>query len=245
MENYEVLKTFKGSELEYVKTAHPLYPEKTSLVILGEHVTDEYGTGCVHTAPGHGLEDFYVGQIYGLETVCPVDDRGCLTIEAGERLNGKFVFDANKDIVMWLHEDGKLLANEWITHSYPHDDRMKKPVIFRATVQWFASIEKIKTELLEAVDSVKWENDFGHARMYNMIKDRKDWCISRQRVWGVPIPIFYSEDEKPIIDEVLFDHVANLFEKHGSNIWFEKMYKNYYLKAIVIQIHQMVYLLKK
>ena len=222
LENYEVLKTFKGSELEYVKTAHPLYPEKTSLVILGEHVTDEDGTGCVHTAPGHGLEDFYVGQIYGLETFCPVDDRGCLTIEAGERLNGKFVFDANKDIVMWLHEDGKLLANEWITHSYPHDDRMKKPVIFRATVQWFASIEKIKTELLEAVDSVKWENDFGHARMYNMIKDRKDWCISRQRVWGVPIPIFYSEDEKPIIDEVLFDHVANLFEKHGSNIWFEK-----------------------
>ncbi|MGI6509383.1 MAG: isoleucine--tRNA ligase [Erysipelotrichaceae bacterium] len=222
LEDYEVLKTLKGSELEYVKTAHPLYPEKTSLVIVGDHVTDEDGTGCVHTAPGHGLEDFYVGQKYGLETFCPVDDKGCLTIEAGERLNGKFVFDANKDIVMWLHEDGRLLANEWITHSYPHDDRMKKPVIFRATVQWFASIEKIKKELLEAVDSVKWENDFGHARMYNMIRDRKDWCISRQRVWGVPIPIFYSEDEKPIIDEVLFNHVAELFEQHGSNIWFEK-----------------------
>jgi len=220
--DYEVLKTFQGSELEYVKTAHPLYPEKTSLVILGEHVTAEEGTGCVHTAPGHGLEDFYVGQKYGIETFCPVDDKGCLTYEAGERLNGKFVFAANKDIVMWLHEDGRLLANEWIVHSYPHDDRMKKPVIFRATVQWFASIEKIKKELLDAVDYVKWENDFGHARMYNMIKDRKDWCISRQRVWGVPIPIFYSEDGKPIIDEVLFDHVAKLFEKNGSNIWFEK-----------------------
>ncbi|HQB32222.1 MAG TPA: class I tRNA ligase family protein, partial [Erysipelotrichaceae bacterium] len=195
--DYEVLKTFQGSELEYVKTAHPLYPEKTSLVILGEHVTAEEGTGCVHTAPGHGLEDFYVGQKYGIETFCPVDDKGCLTYEAGERLNGKFVFAANKDIVMWLHEDGRLLANEWIVHSYPHDDRMKKPVIFRATVQWFASIEKIKKELLDAVDYVKWENDFGHARMYNMIKDRKDWCISRQRVWGVPIPIFYSEDGKP------------------------------------------------
>ncbi|MBQ1899957.1 MAG: isoleucine--tRNA ligase, partial [Erysipelotrichaceae bacterium] len=226
LENYEVLKTIKGSELEFVKTRHPLYPERESVIILGDHVTDEDGTGCVHTAPGHGLEDFMVGQKYGLDTFCPVDEKGCLTAEAGERLKGKFVFDANKDVVIWLDEIGHLLKNEWITHSYPHDERMKKPVIFRATVQWFASIDKIKKELLDAIDEVKWENDFGHIRIYNMIKDRKDWCISRQRVWGVPIPIFYAEDGTPIIDEKVFNHVADLFEQYGSNIWFEKEAKD-------------------
>ncbi len=218
----EVIKTFKGKELEGITVKHPFYPERDSLVINGEHVTDEDGTGCVHTAPGHGLDDFYVGQKYGLPTFCPVDDKGILTKEAGPDLEGKFVFDANKDVCVKLEELGNLLKMEWVTHSYPHDDRLKKKVIFRATVQWFASIEKIKPQLLEAIKNVKWLNSFGELRLSNMIKDRKDWCISRQRLWGVPIPIIYNEDKSPIIEKEVFEHIADIFEKEGSSAWFEK-----------------------
>ncbi|MCF0112345.1 MAG: isoleucine--tRNA ligase [Erysipelotrichaceae bacterium] len=221
LEKRNVIRTLKGAEMEYVTVKHPFY-DRTSLIIVGEHVTDEDGTGCVHTAPGHGMDDFIVGQKYGLDAYCPVDEKGCMMESAGADLAGLFVTDANKVVVQKLDELGALMAMEWIVHSYPHDDRTKKPIIYRATVQWFASIAKIREELLGEIKNVKWENDFGEVRLYNMIRDRGDWCISRQRVWGVPIPIFYNEDGSPIMDEEVFEHVARLFEEHGSNIWFSK-----------------------
>ncbi|MDP4162724.1 MAG: isoleucine--tRNA ligase [Bacillota bacterium] len=210
----------KGSKLEYIIAEHPLYG-RDSLVMLGEHVTTEAGTGCVHTAPGHGEDDFHVGQKYGLDVLCPVDDKGYMTKEA-PGFEGTFYEEANKPISKALEEAGALLKLSFITHSYPHDWRTKKPVIFRATAQWFASIKDFRNELLEAVKETKWVPAWGETRLFNMVRDRGDWCISRQRAWGVPIPVFYAENGEAIITDETINHVSDMFREHGSNCWFER-----------------------
>ena len=223
----KLLKEFSGKDLEFVVCKHPFY-DRDSLVIVGTHVTNDAGTGLVHTAPGHGVEDYQVCMQYpgrGLEPYCPVDEKGYMMPGTGEGIEGLFYEQANDAVLKIISENGALLKHSTFTHSYPHDWRTNKPLIFRATSQWFCSIEPIREKLLEAIHNVKWYPSWGENRMVNMIKDRGDWCISRQRAWGVPIPIFYNEDGSPIIDEKVFKHVEDLFREYGSNIWYEKSAK--------------------
>lgn len=224
-ENYEVVDVFSGSEFKGVKYKH-VFMDRVAPVINGFHVTLDAGTGLVHIAPMYGADDFIIGKEYNLEMINGIDDQGVLNELSGP-FNGLFFEDANKAVTAKLDELGVLLKLKFITHSYPHDWRTKKPIIFRATKQWFCSIDKIRDDLLKELENnVKFHTEWGKKRLYNMIHDRGDWCISRQRVWGVPIPIFYNEDGSEIVDYDVMMHVADLFRKYGSNVWFEKEAKD-------------------
>ena len=224
--DFSILAEMGSDSLERKKCRHPLY-DRESLIILGSHVTLEAGTGCVHTAPGHGSEDYEVGLLYDLEAYSPVDDTGCFTPEA-DPFGGRFVFEANSDIVAKLQENGALVLREEIEHSYPHCWRCKKPVIFRATPQWFISMDKtgLRKNALEEIDKVEWIPRWGRERIYGMIENRPDWCVSRQRAWGVPIALFYCEKcESLYLNEAIFQRIYKLFQEHGADIWFEKNVK--------------------
>ncbi|MFC4076514.1 isoleucine--tRNA ligase [Salinithrix halophila] len=221
IEAYEKGETFKGAELEGVICRHPFY-DRESPLILGDHVTLDAGTGCVHTAPGHGVDDFELGKKYDLGVLCPVDEKGVLTKEA-PGFEGIFYDDANKIITQKLEDEGNLLKLTFITHQYPHDWRTKKPVIYRATEQWFASIDGFRQQMLAAIKEVKWTPAWGEVRLANMVEERGDWCISRQRTWGVPLPIFYCKScGHPHITDASIEHVAELFTREGSSAWFAK-----------------------
>lgn len=220
--NVKTLKTVKGEQLEGVLAEHPFDHSKKLLTMLGDFVTLDAGTGLVHTAPGYGDDDYNIGKKYGLPIFAPVDDKGYLTEEAGKDFAGVFYDDANKISLDKLRSANLLLDYMPIKHSYPFDWRTKKPIIFRATPQWFASVDKIKDDILKAIDEVTFYPSWGKVRLANMIKDRGDWVISRQRVWGVALPIFYGEDGEAIITEETINHVADLFEKYGSDVWFER-----------------------
>ena len=222
--DYKKGKEYEGKEFEGVLCKHP-FLERKSKVVMGSHDTVdvdlETGTGLVHTAPGYGKEDYACGLKNGLDMVVCVDDKGHQTEEAGP-FAGMFYAKSNKEIALWLEENGFLLATKKINHSYPHCWRCKKPIIFRATKQWFASIDKFRADSLKEIKNVKWIPAWGQERITKMIEERNDWCISRQRTWGVPLPIFYCEKcNKPYVTDESMEKVVNLVKEKGTNCWFE------------------------
>lgn len=223
IETYSILGEISSKDLENKVCRHPIY-DRESLIILGEHVTLEAGTGCVHTAPGHGADDHIVGKRYGLECYSPVEDNGVFSKEV-EYFNGQFIFKANLSINEKLEENGLLLKNENLSHSYPHCWRCKKPVIYRATPQWFISMDKLnlRKNSLKEINNVEWIPSWGRERIYSMIENRPDWCLSRQRSWGVPIPVFHCKEcEDVYVTRESVDKIHALFTEHSSDIWFDK-----------------------
>jgi len=227
IQSYEVLVEFKATDIENLEAKHPLY-DRPSLIVLAPYVTLDAGTGCVHTAPGHGREDYETGLKYGLDTYSPVDDSGRFT-EDVKYFAGMNVFEANQAVNDKLNEVGALLKEQEMTHEYPHCWRCKNPVIFRSTEQWFISMEKnnLRQKALNAIKRVSWIPSWGQDRIYNMIENRPDWCISRQRAWGVPITVFFCKEcDNLVISQEIIDHVSSMVEESGADVWFNESVEN-------------------